>query len=129
MSAQGSGPPDRIEVRGLRLVAVVGVLPEERERAQPIEIDLDLESDLSAAGESDALADTVDYGAVCDAVASTVAAARPELLERLAALVAEAVLAEQPGIDSVVVAIRKLRPPVAHAVATTGVRIARRRRS
>ncbi len=129
--SQGSdaGLPDRIEVRGLRLMAVVGVLPEERTRAQPIEIDLDLESDLSAAGESDALTDTVDYGAVCDAVAAAVAADRPELLERLAALVADAVLAAQPKIDAVVVSVRKLRPPVAHAVDSTGVRIARRRRS
>ena len=124
-----AGWPDRIEVRGLQLMAVVGVLPEERTRAQPIEIDLDLESDLSAAGESDALDDTVDYGAVCDAVAEVVAAARPQLLERLAALTAEAVLAAQPRIDVVEVSIRKLRPPVAHAVASTGVRIARRRRS
>ena len=31
---------DLIELRGMALTAVVGVLPEERERAQPIEIDL-----------------------------------------------------------------------------------------
>lgn len=128
-AASEAGPPDRIEVRGLRLMAVVGVLPEERTRAQPIEVDLDLESDLSAAGQSDALDDTVDYGAVCDAVAAAVAADQPELLERLAALIADAVLAAQPRVDAVVVSVRKLRPPVAHAVATTGVRIARRRRS
>ena len=55
---------DRIELRGLRVMASVGVLPEERERAQPLELDLTLSCDLAAAGYSDALDDTVDYGAI-----------------------------------------------------------------
>ena len=54
--------PDRIELRGLRVLGAHGVLPEEQQRAQPFEVDLDLELDLRPAGRSDALADTVDYG-------------------------------------------------------------------
>lgn len=122
-------PPDRIEVRGLQLMAVVGVLPEERVRAQPIEVDLDLLADLSAPGASDALEDTIDYGAVCDTVAATAAANRPELLERLVDLIAGDVLDCDPRIDGVTVTLRKLRPPVPHAVASTGVRVTRMRRS
>jgi 7,8-dihydroneopterin aldolase/epimerase/oxygenase len=120
-------PADRIEVRGLRLMAVVGVLPEARTRAQPIEIDLDLVADLSAAGASDELDHTIDYGAVCDQVAATVAGNRPQLLERLARLVADAVLSGDPRVDDVTVVVRKLRPPVAHPVASTGVRVTRTR--
>jgi dihydroneopterin aldolase len=52
--------PDRIELRGLRALGTHGVLPEEKERAQPFEVDLALEVDLRPAGRSDALADTVD---------------------------------------------------------------------
>ena len=37
--------PDRIELRGLQLVGIVGVLPEERERAQPLDVDVDIEVD------------------------------------------------------------------------------------
>lgn len=133
MSSTGDpNPPttvasDRIEIRGLRFTAVVGVLPEERTRAQPVEVDLDLEADLAAAGESDDLGRTVDYGAVCDLVADTIAAHQPELLERLAELIAQAVLAADGAIASVTVALRKLRPPVAHHLASAGVRITRRR--
>ena len=58
---------DLIELRGLRLSAIVGVLPHEREQAQPLELDLDIVVDLATAGASDDLADTVDYGALCDA--------------------------------------------------------------
>lgn len=118
--------PDRIELRGLRVVGICGALPEERHRAQPLEVDLDVEADLAPSGGSDVLADTVDYGALCDTVAGVVAAGRPQLLEHLAEQVAAAVLGVDPRIEGVTVAVRKLRPPVAHQLATSGVRIHRR---
>lgn len=120
---------DRIELRGLRVLARVGVLPHERAQDQPLEIDLDLTLDLGPAGRSDDLADTVDYGAVCAAVATTVGSAgHVALLERLAQSVTDAVLALDPRIDAVEVAVRKLRPPVPHELVTSGVRIRRERR-
>jgi 7,8-dihydroneopterin aldolase/epimerase/oxygenase len=118
---------DRIELRGLRVLGRCGVLPIEVEQDQPLELDLDLAVDLSAAGASDDLADTVDYGAVCAAVERTVGAGHVALLERLAASVAGAVLAVDPAIASVEVAVRKLRPPVPQQLATSGVRIRRGR--
>ena len=118
---------DRIELRGLRVMARVGVLPHEKEADQPLELDLDLVVDLSAAGASDALADTVDYGAVCDAAVDAVRAGHVELLERLAARVADAVLTADDRIAEVELAVRKLRPPVPHHLASSGVRIVRSR--
>ena len=70
---------DRIELRGLRVMASVGVLPEERERAQPLELDLTLSCDLAAAGYSDALDDTVDYGAITDAVVTACSSGHHDL--------------------------------------------------
>ncbi|MBN2624510.1 MAG: dihydroneopterin aldolase [Acidimicrobiales bacterium] len=118
---------DRIELRGLRLAGRVGVLDFERAQDQPLEVDLDLTVDLAAAGASDALADTVDYGAVCEQVAATVAAGHTALLERLAAGIADAVLALDGRIAAVEVCVRKLRPPVPHDLSTSGVRIVRGR--
>lgn len=118
---------DRIELRGLQVVGICGALPEERDRAQPLEIDVDLFADLAPSGRSDALEDTIDYGAVCDVVANVVAAGRPQLLEHLAAVIADALLALDPRIGSATVAVRKLRPPVPHQLATSGVRISRTR--
>lgn len=120
------GERDSIELDGLSVTAVVGVLPEERERAQPLNIDLALEVDLTAAGLSDSLGDTVDYGAVCDRVVEVVTEEEPLLLERLAARVSSAVLAMDPRIEAVTVAIQKLRPPVPHSLDSSGVRITRR---
>ncbi len=116
---------DRIELRGLHLVGICGALPEERVRAQPLEVDLDVYADLTAAGASDVLADTIDYGALCDAVAAIVAGGTPQLLEHLTARVAEGVLAVDPRITAVTASVRKLRPPVPHALATSGVRVHR----
>ena len=118
---------DVIELRGLRVVGICGALPEERERPQPIEVDLDVVTDLAPAGSSDALEDTVDYGALCDEVAAIVSGGQPFLLEHLAESLAVAVLELDARIGSVVVAVRKLRPPVPHELSTSGVRITRGR--
>ena len=119
------GTSDVIELRGLQVVGICGALPEERERAQPLEIDLDVEADLSAAGWSDDLTDTIDYGALCDAVVAVVEGGDPQLLEHLAAEIAGAVLGVDARATAVTVSVRKLRPPVPHALATSGVRIRR----
>jgi dihydroneopterin aldolase len=120
-------PWDRIELRGLRILARVGVLPIEREQDQPLEVDLDVVVDLRAAGASDDLADTVHYGAVCDAVERAAGAGHVALLERLAEVVAQAVLAVDPRIVAVDLAVRKLRPPVPQNLATSGVHVVRTR--
>ena len=117
---------DRIELRGLRVVGVHGVLPEERERAQPFEVDLDVDVDLRAAGASDRLEDTVDYGALSESVTSIVAGESHQLIERLAERIAEHVLSD-PKVLAATVTVRKLRPPVPVSLDTAAVRIRRER--
>ncbi len=119
-------PGDLVEIRGLRLSGIVGVLPEEQVRAQPLEIDVDLVVDQAASGASDDLDDTANYAAVIDRVQQTVEGGHPALLEYLAARIAEACL-EDRRVEQVTVAVRKLRPPVPQVVDTTGVRITRTR--
>jgi dihydroneopterin aldolase/2-amino-4-hydroxy-6-hydroxymethyldihydropteridine diphosphokinase len=120
--------PDRIELRALRVLGTHGVLVEEKTRAQPFEVDVDLHADLAGAGRSDGLDDTVDYGAVCRAVADAVAGPHADLLEHLAQRVADAVLtvAGSRGV-AVDVTVRKLRPPVPFDLASSAVTVHRRR--
>ena len=115
---------DRILIAGLREMGVHGVLAEEQERAQPFQVDLELVVDLAAAGSSDALADTVDYGVLCDAVRRVVADEHYQLLERLAARIAE-VCRTDARVNGVVVEVRKLQPPIAGQIDYVGVRIER----
>lgn len=116
--------PAVIELRGLLVDALVGVLPQELEVAQPVEIDADVHvADIAAAAGSDELADAVDYGAICDALVQRATAGHVGLLERLAHLLATDVLALDGRISAVELVVRKLRPPVAHRLGTSGVRV------
>ncbi len=118
---------DRIEIRGLRVLCHVGVGADERAVAQPLELDLDLEADLGAAAASDDVGDTIDYGEVSLAVAAVVQATEHALLERVAAVAADAALAVDDASTAVTVTVRKLRPPIPLDVASTGVRLRRSR--
>ena len=117
---------DRIELRGLRVLCVVGALPHERETPQPLAVDVDIYADLRRAGASDALADTIDYGAACERIVAVCTTARAQLLERLADLIAAELCATE-GVTAVTVTVTKLRPPVAEDLATSAVRITRSR--
>jgi 7,8-dihydroneopterin aldolase/epimerase/oxygenase len=118
---------DRIEVRDLRVTGVHGVLPEERDRAQPFAVDLVAWVDLEAAQQSDELADTVDYGALAQTAADVVAGRSYRLLEALAGRLATALLIVDPRIEAVEVTVRKLHPPLPLDVGSTGVRVRRSR--
>ena len=120
------GNSDCSQLRGLRVVGVVGVLPEERERAQPLELDIDIYADLSAAGTSDELQDTVDYGSVAQMIEEICLGAKVQLLERLAQLVAGHLL-ELDGVSTVEVTVKKIRPPVPSDLNFSAVRVTRHR--
>lgn len=115
---------DRIELRGLRAVGICGALPEEQARPQPFEIDLDVHLDLAPAGASDDLSDTADYGALGQAVVDIVTDGRFVLIERMAQVVADAVLVDD-RVAAVEVTVRKLRPPVPFELTTSAVHIRR----
>jgi dihydroneopterin aldolase len=125
--SEGVHHTDRIELRGLRAMGTHGVLPEERQRAQPFEVDLDLHVNLAEAGRSDALADTVDYGALSTALEAAIAGPHADLLEHLAQRLADVALAASPRASAVTVTLRKTRPPVPVDLASAGVTIHRRR--
>jgi dihydroneopterin aldolase len=123
--SQAEPAADRIELRGLRLTGTHGLLPEERDRAQPFEIDIDIEMDLDSAVDTDQLRYTADYAAVIDAVATVVQGPHSDLMEHLAGRLVETVRAQAPGAAAVSVSVRKLRPPVPFDVASAGVTIRR----
>jgi len=117
---------DRIRIDALVVTTVVGVLPHEREIPQPLRIDLVISTDLSAAGISDDLGDTINYGAVAESVARVVRTSSDLLLERVAHRVAEVVLGFE-GVEAVEVSITKMRPPIPEQLDSTAVQIRRHR--
>lgn len=113
-----------IELRGLRVLARIGVTDQELEAERPLLIDLDLVPAHSAATETDDVADTVDYTEVA-ALAERVATGGPHrTLERLASEIAGAVLA---GFSCAEAGVRvaKPDPPMDQHVDHVAVRVAR----
>lgn len=79
-----------VELRGLRLFGRHGVHPHEKENGQDFLFDVDL--DVGERGSSDRLEDAVDYREVARAVAEVSDARSYDLLEALAAAVADELL-------------------------------------
>jgi dihydroneopterin aldolase len=113
---------DVIELRELRCSAVVGVLAEERERAQPLVFNLELVRPFEEAAINDDIAETTNYADVLALTCRTAKEGRYLLLETLAYRVAYEVLALDEEIVSVTVSVRKVRPPVVEDVDSVGVR-------
>ncbi len=83
---------DTITLSDLEADCRVGVTEAERAQPQRLRISLELQADFSAAARTDALTDTVDYQAVADAVLSRCRQGEWQLIEKLAADLAQAVL-------------------------------------
>jgi dihydroneopterin aldolase/D-erythro-7,8-dihydroneopterin triphosphate epimerase len=78
------GLMDKIYIKDLVLDCIIGVFPEERHKRQEITINLCLETDLRAAGRSDALEDTVDYKAIKQSIIAMVEESKYQLIESIA---------------------------------------------
>ena len=115
-----------IQLRGIRAMCICGALPEEQDRRQPYEFDVDIIAADLPALTTDVLDDTIDYGAVLDRIEAVTRDESFQLFERMARRVAETVMADE-RIDEVTVEVRKLRPPVPQDVASSGMRLTLRR--
>ena len=102
---------DRITLSAMRFEGHHGVSDEERLLPQLIEVDLEVEADLAAAGRSDDVADTIDYGPLVALCAGVVERGSYRLLESIAATIAERVLESTPALATTV-RVRKLAVPV-----------------
>ena len=81
---------DEIRIVDLEVFANHGVFPEENALGQKFIVNLVLRGDFSVACKSDALDDSVDYGAVCHLVDATLRSSTFKLIERAAQAVADA---------------------------------------
>jgi dihydroneopterin aldolase len=118
---------DTIFVQGLLIHAHHGVMAHEERVGQRFMIDLELTIDLTAAGDSDKLADTASYGAIVETATRAFTKESYRLVEAAAARVAEALLAALSNATSVRVTVHKPHAPVAAIFNDVGVSILRRR--
>jgi 7,8-dihydroneopterin aldolase/epimerase/oxygenase len=102
---------DRIELKGIEVLARHGVLDHEKQEPQIFRIDLTVFLDLAGAGVSDALADTVDYGKLARDTHDLVQGESHELIESVAHRIATRALAE-PRVNRVIVTVHKPEAPI-----------------
>lgn len=115
---------DSIFVRDLRVETRIGWSVEERASARPVTVTIQLHTDTARAGESDELADTVDYHQVTVDVAALVSGLETKLIEHLAERIAGLCLAFR-GVTGVTVEVEKDNPPIEADVGAVAVRIHR----
>ncbi len=120
---------DHVFVSGLALHAYHGVMQHEAKVGQTFKLDLTLDLDLTAAGRSDKLADTVGYDQVVEVAARTFCAKRYRLVEAASSAVAEAVLRAFPKVSAVSVTVRKPHAPIAATFEDVGVSVRRSRKA
>ncbi|MBT1450377.1 dihydroneopterin aldolase [Glaciecola sp. XM2] len=75
---------DKVKIQGLTLYSLIGVYDFERLQKQRVTADLVMYTDLSKAGLSDDVGDTLDYGKVAQRMVDIADASSFKLLEALA---------------------------------------------
>lgn len=126
MSAAPSAAQDRIALRGLRVRGRHGVFEHERRDGQDFLVDAVLSLDTRTAAASDELADTVDYGALARGLAAVVAGEPVDLLETLAARLAEVCLLD-PRVAAVELTVHKPAAPIPQTFSDVAVTVRRTR--
>ena len=86
---------DKIYIRDLGLRCVIGIFPHERKEKQDVMINIVLEGDLSAAGRSDDIADTINYKTIKKRILKLVEKSSFFLVEKLAQEIAETCLKDR----------------------------------
>jgi 7,8-dihydroneopterin aldolase/epimerase/oxygenase len=115
---------DLIFIEGFEGETVIGINADELTRPQPVRIDLVAGLPRSRACESDRIADTIDYGAVHEALTRLLATHKVQLLEALAEAITDLLL-ETFGAHWARVVL--VKPRKFANVSAVGVAIERRR--
>ena len=102
---------DQIRLTGIRATGKHGVLDFEHERAQTFVVDATLFLDLAAAGRSDDLNDTVDYGAVAKGIVAIIEGEHVDLIEKLANRIVGMILGF-PAVCRTQVTVHKPNAPI-----------------
>jgi len=118
---------DSIFLRAMEFEGHHGVSDAERADPQVIELDVEYEMDLRAAGTSDDLAQTVSYSDVFEICRAQVEDRSYHLLEAIGEAIARDVLARDSRIDRVTVEVRKPGVPIDGVLEHAGVRVVRSR--
>lgn len=115
---------DVIRLKNMVFYGYHGVHESEKSLGGKFEVDLELYKDLSHAGQSDNLKDTLDYEKIYKTVSNCTKNNKFYLIEKLAERIAKSVLRKYKT-DKVIVRVRKPNAPVKGVLDTVEVELKR----
>lgn len=131
VSSQGSHkqparkvPSDTITLTGLEVFAHHGVFEFEREQGQKFLIDAEVTVDMGRAAAGDALAETVHYGELAEAIQAAALRDPVDLIETLAERIADVALSF-PGVFETRITVHKPDAPIDAVFSDVSVSIVR----
>lgn len=113
---------NRVVLKGLRIFAYHGVMPQEKEVGAYFIIDVRLDTDFSHAMETDELESTISYADVYDIIRREMAIPS-KLLEHVGGRIVKALRSELPNINKVYIRILKENPPMGADLTGAGIEI------
>lgn len=119
---------DRIELTGLSCYGYHGVFPEEKREGQPFIVDVTCWLDFTEAAANDDLTKTINYAELADLAANIVEGPSRDLIEAVAAQVADACMDSFDELLAIEVTIHKPQAPIPRTFEDVAV-VARRSRS
>jgi dihydroneopterin aldolase len=120
MALQQTGPFGTVFIHGLEAYGYHGVPDAEQEIGHRYRVSLELKVPDCSAAESDDVAGTVDYGAVAKQVTQIIQTHQYRTVERLAQVIADAILQEFLKVQEVRITVGKPFPPAPVIVAEVG---------
>ncbi|GAA0504233.1 dihydroneopterin aldolase [Salinibacillus aidingensis] len=116
---------DKIHVRGMKFYGYHGLYPEENKLGQRYIVHLTIELDLSKAGKTDHMDDSIDYGRIFEVTKETVEGRARKLVEALAEDIASQLFHAFPTINAINVEIEKPEAPIPGQFDAVGVEVYR----
>jgi hypothetical protein len=123
MAIQQTGPFGTVFITALEAYGYHGVPDAEQEIGHRYRVSLELQVSDCSACESDDIHGTVDYGAIAKQVTEIVQTHQYRTVERLARVIADAILQEFLKVESVGITVGKPLPPAPVIVAEVGCRL------
>ena len=115
---------DTVRIERLELDCIIGINPWERLTKQQITIDIEIDTDLAAAGKSDSIEDTINYRTIAKTVTNEIEKSHYGLVESIGAKIADICLKDD-RVFSVKVTVRK--PGAVRKASAVGIVIRRNR--
>jgi dihydroneopterin aldolase len=115
----------KIIIEEMEFYAFHGHYREEQIVGNRFLVDLELETDLSAAADSDKLDDAVNYQQAYQIIKTEMRRKKSNLLENIGKRILDALYEQMSGFKTATLKIRKMHPPLGGPVKSVGITMSR----